>query len=39
VRRAIFHGEPILMMLEMSDFGHADPIELPRPEEVLPDED
>jgi hypothetical protein len=33
------HGEPILMMLELADFGQADPIELPRPEEVLPDED
>jgi len=39
VRRAIFHTEPILMMLELSDFGQPDPIELPRPEEVLPDED
>jgi len=39
VRRATFHGESILMMLELSNFGRADAIELPRPEEVLPDED
>jgi hypothetical protein len=39
IRRAIFHGDQVLRMLELSDFGGPEPIELPGPEEILPDED
>ena len=37
IRRAIFHGDQVLRMLELSDFGGPDPIELPGPEEILHD--
>lgn len=39
VRRAILLGDQTLMMLELSDFGAPDPIDLPEPEEILADED
>jgi hypothetical protein len=39
VRRAILHGDQTLTMLELSDFGGPDPIDLPGPEEILADED
>lgn len=39
MRRAILHGDQTLMMLELSDFGGPDPIDLPGPEEILADDD
>ena len=39
ITRAVFHGDNMLRMLELSDFGGPKPIELPRPVEILPDED
>jgi hypothetical protein len=38
IRRAFFHGDHTLMMLEMGDFGSPDPIELPGPDELTPEE-
>jgi hypothetical protein len=38
IRRAIFHGDQRLMILELSGFGDPDPIELPGSDEILPDE-
>jgi hypothetical protein len=38
IRRAILHGDRSLMLLELSDFGEPDAIDLPESDEILRDE-
>jgi hypothetical protein len=38
IRRAILHGDHSLMLLELSDFGRPDPIDLPDPDDVVSDD-
>jgi hypothetical protein len=39
IRRAMLHGEQSLMLLELSDFGLPDPIDLPNPDDILSDDE
>lgn len=39
VRRAILRGDQSLMLLELSDFGLPDPIDLPDPDDILRDDE
>jgi hypothetical protein len=38
IRRGVMRADRTLMILELSDFGGPQPIDLPKPGEVLPDE-